>query len=263
MKINFHFSLAANYNTPMIKTEEILIKAPRNKNTVCDIFLYEPGNIEEASLGSLYMVAELTSDEDSLHIINLLSSIIKREYYSLPHRGPVESLEAGLKKANQTLNEIAGQGNLNWLGKIHFICAAINKEKDLFLTQTGAAQAWLCREGQMINITKKMVPPAAKAHPAKTFQSVISGTIGPTDKIIFGTPAIFEYFSLPGLKQIFSLPKTEMIADQINKILREEKKLPTLSALLLEITPEEQILEPVAGTKKFITPPISLAEILN
>ena len=247
----------------MVKTEEILIKAPRSKNTVCDIFMYEPGNIEEASLGSLYMVAELTSNEDSLHLISLISSLIKREYYLLPHRGPVESLEEALKKANQALSEIANQGNLAWLGKIHFICAALNKEKDLFLTQTGCAQAWLCREGQLINITQKMVPPTTKAHPAKTFQSVVSGTVGPTDKIIFGTPAIFDFFSLPGLKQLFSLPKASMIADQIQKVLREEKKPPSLGALLLEIAAEEKILEPAMGGQKFITPPIALEEILS
>lgn len=246
----------------MIKTEEILIKSPRDKNTVCDIFSFEPGNIEETALGNLYIVAQLSSDKDSLHLINLISSLIKREYYLLPHRGPIESLEAGLKKANQALSEIANQGNLNWLGKIHFICAAINKEKDIFLTQTGEAQAWLCRGGHLMNITKKIVPSTIKAHPAKTFQSVISGTIGAADKILFGTPAIFDFFSLPGLKQIFDLPKTEMMADQINKILREEKWPPSLSTLILEIVAEE-IPEVAKGPKKFITPPISLQELLS
>lgn len=247
----------------MIKTEEILIKAPRNKNTVCDIFMYEPGNIEETALGNLYMVAEMTGNEDSLHLTNLLSSLIKREYYLLPHRGPIESLEASLKKANQALSEIANQGNLDWLGKIHFICAALNKEKDLFLTQTGASQAWLCREGQLVNITKKLVLPPAKAHPAKTFQSVISGTVRETDKIIFGTPAIFDFFSLPGLKQVFSQTKISLIADQIQKVLREEKKPPTLGALLLEISADDKIIEPANKPKKFITPPINLGEILS
>lgn len=247
----------------MIKTEEILIKSPRSKNTICDIFMYSPGNIEEEALGSLYMVAELTSNEDSLHLVSLLSSLIKREYYSLPHRGPIESLEAGLKKANQALNEIANQGNLEWLGKIHFICAALNKEQNLFLTQTGSAQAWLCRAGQLTNVTQKLIPSPAKPHPAKTFQNVISGTVEINDKIIFGTPAIFDFFSLPGLKQIFSLPKTEMMADQINRVLREAKKIPTLGALLIEISADEIEIDPAKGQKKFITPPISLNEILN
>lgn len=247
----------------MIKTEEILIKAPRSKNTVCDIFIYEPGTIEEETLGTLYIVAQLTANEDSLHLVSLLSSLIKREYYSQPHRGPIDSLESGLKKANQALNDIANQGNLSWLGKMHFICAALNKEKDLFLTQTGQAQAWLCREGQLVDITKKLVLPTDKVHPAKTFQSVISGAVGPTDKIIFGTPAIFDLFSLPGLKQLFGLSKAAAMADQLNKILREEKRPPALSALILEISEDEIRPEISNRPQHFITPPINLEEILG
>jgi hypothetical protein len=247
----------------MIKTEEILIRGPKNKETICDIFLYEPENIEEASLGGLYMVAEMTANSSSLHLVNLLSSLIKREYYSLPHRGPTDSLEAGLKKANATLSDVANQGNLSWLGKLHFICAAINKEKDIFLTQTGSAQAHLCREGELISITKKIVPSNEKPHPAKTFQSVVSGKIEPLDKIIFGTPSIFDFFSPSGLAQLFALTKIEQIADQMNKVLREQKKPDPLSALLLEIVAEDI---PIPGAKQrrdFITPPILLGEIIK
>ncbi len=247
----------------MIKTEEILIRGPKNKETICDIFLYEPENIEEASLGGLYMVAEMTANSNSFHLINLLSSLIKREYYSLPHRGPTESLEAGLKKANTTLSDVANQGNLSWLGKLHFVCAAINKEKDIFLTQTGSAQAYLCREGELISITKKIIPPTNKPHPAKTFQSVVSGKIEPSDKIIFGTPAIFNFFSPSGLTQLFALPKIEQIADQMNKVLREQKKPDPLSALLLEIMAEDLPVRETKQKNDFITPPILLEEIIK
>jgi len=246
----------------MIKTEEILIRGPKNKETICDIFLYEPENIEEASLGGLYMVAEMTTNSSSFHLINLLSSIIKREYYSLPHRGPTESLEAGLKKANSTLSDVANQGNLSWLGKLHFICAAI-KDKDIFLTQTGSAQAYLCREGELISITKKIVPLNEKPHPAKTFQSVISGKIEPSDKIIFGTPSIFDFFSPSGLAQLFTLPKIEQIADQMNKVIREQKRPGPLSALLLEIVAEDLPATETKQRKGFITPPINLEEIIK
>jgi hypothetical protein len=246
----------------MVRTEEILIADPKNKSAICDIFSYEPENIEEAALGNLYVVAELAANKDSSHLINLLTSLIKREYYALPHRGPLESLEASLKKANIALSELANQGNLEWLGKLHFICAVLNKEKDLFLTQSGEAQAHLFREGKLTNITKKNVPVAQKPHPAKTFQSVISGRIEPSDKLIFGTPAIFDFFSAPGFRQLFGLPGIENICDQMNKVLREEKKPPSLSALLIEVVAEES-LQNIGGSKDFITPPIRLEEIFK
>lgn len=247
----------------MIKTEEILIKGGKNKKSICDIFSYEPENIEEASLGNLYMVAELNADEDSSHLISLLSSLIKREYYGSAHRGPLDSLEASLKKANLTLNELSNKGDLEWLGKLHFICAAINKEQHLFLSQSGNAQAFLCREGLLTNITKKIIPPPTKPHPAKTFQSVISGKIEPTDKLIFATPRLFDFFNPQGLEQLFDFPKIELVSDQINKILREQKKIPPLSALLLEIAPEEEFVAAGGEKNDFITPPIRLEEIIN
>jgi len=248
----------------MVKTEEILIKKSRSKKTICDILIYEPENIEETALGSLYMAAELTANEDSWHLIGLLSSLIKREYYSLPHRGPLDSLEASLKKANQALSELTGQGNLEWLGKIHFVCAALNKEEDLFLAQAGEAQAWLHRNGNLTSITKKIVPSPTRPHPAKTFQSVISGKLAIEDKLILATPALTELFSPPGLQQLFDMPHIAQIADHLNKTLREEKKPPALGALLVEIVPEENIeIAKADPNRKYITPPIDLKEILN
>lgn len=245
----------------MVKTEEILIKGHKNKN-FCDIFIYTPENIEEAALGNLYMVAELATEKESSQLVNLLNSMIKREYYSLSHRGPLESLEASLKKANTALNELANQGNLEWLGQLHFICAALNKEQELFLTQTGAAQVHLWREGKLSSITRKILPLPEKPHPAKTFQSVISGKIGLTDKLILSTPALFNFLSPPGFKQLFNLPNIKHVSDQINKLLREHKKPPPLGTLLLEI--EEEPLSESLTAKPMCrtTPPIRLDEII-
>lgn len=162
-----------------------------------------------------------------------------------------------------TLNELANQGNLQWLGKLHFICAVLNNEQDLFLTQTGAAQAYLCRNGQLSSITKRLVPQPEKAHPSKTFQSVISGKIEAEDKLILATPALFECFSPPGLKQIFEIPRIENISDHISKALREIKRTSAMSALLMEIAPDEIIASNQEENVRHTTPPINLSEIID
>lgn len=246
----------------MIKVAEILIKGNHNKNGFCDLFIYEPENIEESALGNLYMSAELSSNEESLGIISLLTSLIKREYYCAPHRGPMASLEASLKKANITLNELASQGNLNWIGKLHFVCAALNKEEDLYLTQTGLAQAFICRDGQLASITNKLTS-KEKSHPSKTFKSVITGKIEPLDKLIFGTPSLFNIFSPQEFAELLRLPKLQYISEQISKIARQNKKIQALSALVLEMTAEEPEFIPENSNQNFITPPINLEEILR
>ena len=245
----------------LIKHEEILIKNPKNKKTYCEIFSYQPENIEEISLGNLYVVSELTSEENSSRLTNLLNSVIKREFYFSPHRGSLTSMENSLKKVNYLLNEMANQDNLSWLGHLHFICAVFNKQ-DLYLSQAGQAQAWLCREGSLTNITKKIVPAPQKPHPAKIFQSVISGKVELDDKFIFGTPLFFNLFNDKGFEQILTLPKLEMIFHQISQVLHEQKKPPSLGALIIEMAPDEEEISK-KNNNKFITPPIGLSEILN
>ncbi len=244
-----------------IKYQEILIKNTRNKKIYCDIFSYEPETIEELALGGLYIVSELQSDEDPSRLANLLNSIIKREYYYSPHRGALESLETSLKKANMSLNEIAQQGNLSWLGKLHLVCVVINKQ-DLFLSQAGEAEAWLCREGEITNITKKCAENPAKPHPAKIFQNVISGKIELNDKFLLAPPAFSSLFNDQRFKEIFRLPKIEHISERINAAIKEQKKVSPFGALLIEMQPEETAEIP-KKRGNFITPPISLDEVLN
>jgi hypothetical protein len=244
-----------------IKYQEILIRNNRNKKIYCDIFSYEPETIEEMALGGLYIVSELQSEEDPSRLANLLNSIIKREYYYSPHRGALESLEISLKKANMSLNEIAQQGNLSWLGKLHLVCAVINKQ-DLFLSQTGEAQAWLCREGEITDITKKCAENPVKPHPAKIFQNVVSGKIELHDKFLLATPAFSSLFNNERFKETIRLPKIEDISERINAVAKEQKKIPPFGTLLIEMQPEENIEIP---KKKgdFITPPINLDEVLK
>lgn len=244
-----------------IERQEIIIKNFRDKKTYCDIFSYEPETIEESVLGSLHIVSEVQNNEDPSRLINLLNLIIKREYYYSPHRGALESLEACLKKANSSLNEIAQQGNLSWLGKLHLVCIVINKQ-DLFLSQTGQARAWLCREGETTDITKKYTENPAKPHPAKIFQNVISGKIETDDKFLLATPAFSNLFDDRRFKEIICLPKIEHVSERISAAAKEQKKTPPFGVLLVEMRPEETPEIP-GKTDNFITPPIGLDEILN
>lgn len=244
-----------------IKCQEILTKNSRNKKVFCDIFSYEPETIEESALGSLHVVSELQSDDDSSRLVNLLNSMIKREYYYSPHRGPLESLEISLKKANMSLNEIAKQGNLSWLGQLHLVCAVINKQ-NILLSQAGQAQAWLWREGEITDITKKYINNPEKPHPAKIFQSVISGKIESWDKFFLCTPAFFNVFNDERRKEIFSMPKIEYMSEHIQKTIKDQRKTPPFGTLLIEMQPEETS-EILKTTDDHITPPIDLNEILN
>jgi hypothetical protein len=255
-----------------IRSEEIIFKSRPAKEisnkpqTACEIFSYQPENMEQMPLGNLYIVAELSCVKDCGHLANLLTSIIKREYYLAPERGAIKSFRAALKKANNHLADLAKQGNLEWLGKFHFICASLVKE-DLFFVQAGLSNAYLERQNHLVNLGRKIVPDSEKPHPSKIFSSIITGKIEIGDKIVFATPELTKLLSANGLKQILVNNRDLLkISDQIEKIVREENKIMPLAILLLQIEedpPLEQKIPTAQKPKTFITPPIDLGEILK
>lgn len=255
-----------------IQTEQILFQKNKTKHlsaapkTECDIFCYQPDNMEQMPLGNLYIVSELDCVRDCQHLGTLLASLIKREYYLFPQKGALKSFERALSKANNHLKELSKQGNMEWLGKFHFVCTAITNG-ELFLSQAGRAKTLFFREGQLSNLGRKAVPDPEKPHPSKIFSSVVSGKIENNDKIILATPEIDELFSVNGLKQILaSQQNIAMISDQINKILREQNEIMPLAILLLQTQKDElqSSLPPnPSSAHKHITPPIDLNEIIN
>ncbi len=255
-----------------IQTEEIIFQKNKSKDfsaapkTECDIFCYQPDNIEQMPLGNLYIISELDRVCDCQHLGTLLASIIKREYYLFPQKGALKSFERALTRANNHLKELSKEGNMEWLGKFHFVCAAF-AGGEILLSQAGQAKTLFFRQGHLSNLGRKAVPEPEKPHPSKIFSSVVTGKIENGDRIIFATPEIDKLFSVNGLKQILaSQQNLAGVADQINKILREQSKIPPLAILLFETSQDESLPTPEQTpnpTRKFITPPIDLDEILK
>lgn len=252
-----------------IQTEEVILNSSGARQTsrlrtICEIFRYQAENIEQFPLGHLFIVTQLSLVKDCGHLNNLLASIIKREYYAHPQKDFSKSFQKALNKANAHLKEVFKQGSQEWLGKLHFICAVISQDHILF-AQAGEAQAFLWREGRLIDLSHKIIPEAKRPSPNKIFSSLVSGKLQIDDKIIFATPSLHEIFSATALRQILAISDPADMADQINKASREQQKIIPLGILLLKTSKDsDEIKIPSKIEKpKTITPPIDLNEILK
>lgn len=204
------------------------------ENSFCDIFVYEPENVDERELGNLYIVGELVNlSENSSYLVNLLASIIKKEFYSKPKRPTMESLEAGLHKANSTLSNLAEQGNIDWVGNLNMICGAY-KRNELYFSQVGNAKTLLVRESQITDIGKSVVK-EERPHPFKTFTNIASGEIEKNDLILFATPEFFNIFSLEKTRQLASSLNMEELAEVIQDTIEQEENVGTVGLLAVKM----------------------------
>lgn len=180
---------------------DILVCNDKNLRPFMEMFIQEPENIQHQGLGILLGALEVTDNsKDSSYIVNYLISVIKKEYFSKPKRGPIESLESALHKANLALSNLAEHSNISWLGKLNALIAVIEKN-NLHLSQTGATAAFLLRENSLTAINEFPAQTEAAPHPLKTFTTVSSGRLKKGDKLIISTDSLFDIFSLEEIKK--------------------------------------------------------------
>lgn len=221
-----------------LEVREIVFCGGKPEKSFCDTFVYEPENVEEQSLGNLYIVGEIRNlSENSTYLLNLLASIIKKEFYSKSKRSTIESLESSLHKANSTLADYAEQGNVDWIGNLNMICGAY-KNGELHISQTGGIKTLLIRDKQITDIGKDIVK-EEKPHLFRTFANIASGELEINDLLLFATPEFFNEFSLEKIRQLSSSLKFDEFADTIQRSIENESGAIAVSALAMKIKEEK------------------------
>ncbi len=219
-----------------------LVMSRDQKKAFADSFIFEPENIEEQALGNLYVVGEVTNfSESSSYLINLLISIVKREYYSNFRRSPLDSLEAALHKANSTLADFAEQGNIEWINNLN-ITIAVLKDQELHFGQTGHCCVLLVRNKEIANINQGLPPEQTSSH-LKTFANIASGQIEAGDQLIFATESFLDIISETEIKNISELNFEEKIK-KLENIVKANKDLAgSASVIILKISEEPKTAE--------------------
>lgn len=179
---------------------EVLVCKNKSLRPQIEIMIQEPENVSQEGLGTILGIFEITDDsEDSSYIVNYLISVIKKEYLSKPKRGPIESLEAALNKANLALSKLAEHENINWIGKFNAICAVFERG-NFYFSKAGETAVLLLRSHALTDISRDMTP-ADTANPLKTFIDIVSGRLEEGDKIVLTTDEIFNIFSPEEIKR--------------------------------------------------------------
>ncbi len=199
-----------------------LVMSRNQKSAFADSFIFEPENIEEQALGNLYVIGEVTNfSENSSYLINLLISIVKREYYSDSKRSPMDSLESALHKANSTLADFAEQGNIEWINNLN-ITIAVLKGGELHFSQTGHCVVLLIRGGEIANISHGLGAEQANNH-LKTFANIASGQVEMDDQLILATESFLSIVSESEIKRISELGFKEKIKE-LERVVRTSKE---------------------------------------
>lgn len=157
-----------------------------------EMFLFDQKNIEQKSLGTLLGFFKINDTSiESAYIVNFLTSVLKKEYFSRAQRTAPHALEAALNKTNLALSELAKQGNVTWIGKIEAaICALENNA--IHFSVSGVGKIFLFRNGILTDISDGLAPEDNPPHPLKTFTDISSGRVRKDDRIMLLTQELLN-----------------------------------------------------------------------
>jgi hypothetical protein len=218
------------------------------EDLIFDSFCYEPANIYEKRLGSLYVIGELRNAlPENYHFLSNLAQVIKGNFYFSPIKPREKSFKDCLKKANEFLEKEVEKNNTSWLGNLNLAVISL-KNFNLNFTKVGDIKILLLRSGQIIDIGKELEFQEFEPYPLKIFSNIVTGKLAPNDIILIATKEIFSAFNEK--EGALAQNLLEKIATQVpfeekllKKILKEnEKFLSQISGVCVLVVLKPKIL---------------------
>ena len=232
-------------------------RAGDKDDLIFDSFCYEPENIYERKMGSLYMAGILKNTlPQNVRFLENLARIIKEKYYKLT-LSPEKSLRETLRGANEFLEKIAKGGEVSWLGNLSFAVLSLvlnqkNGGGELNFTKVGESKILLIRKGQIIDIEEKLKFEEIEPYPLKIFGNIVSGKLAENDLILVLTKEVSDLFQNQNiLKQIAELSFSNGVEPKKLKSIFDAKKdsLSEISGLCLMIVLSRELL--IKGKESF------------
>lgn len=233
---------------------------------IFDSFCYEPENIYEKRVGSLYLVGLLKNVlPQNVRFLEKLAKIIKERYYRLTLKNPEKALQESLKEANEFLEQVARKGDVRWLGNLNFATLSL-KDYELNFTKVGEMKIFLLRRGRIIDIDQKLKFEEITPWPLRIFGNIVSGKLTEGDVILVSTSEVSNFFekenllaeigkirpfSEKGLKEAFDKKFAELHSSHPLRDDRAKEEILKISGICLAIVLTKEVL---AGKKEIITP---------
>ena len=159
-------------------TREIVLQG-KPEDGQADVFSYNYEGSSSNNLGSLFIVGHVQpATEDTSYMINLVSSLAKREYYAQPDTLSKDSFSKTLKKINEVLQDFFRDKDT----KINIGIFTVAGE-NIFISRLGKFKIVLARNNENIDILNNINLFNKEHIQEKEFSNIISGKIMPGDKI--------------------------------------------------------------------------------
>ena len=194
----------------------------------------ESENFLERQYGRVFIVADTPFTDDAYDVGEIITDTFQREFFEDLNRSVGGSFEHALTVLNQTLADLAAEGQSDWVGKLDAVICVVH-ENEIFVTQAGNAKAYLVRGHASTDITEGLSEPPAGGQTAKTFLNVAEGALEVGDKLLLATPELLSRIPIRDLRRTVFLHPPVRAIQKLAEHLAEQRP-ERFAAVIVELT---------------------------
>ncbi len=200
--------------------EVVVIKDPKLR-PFFNVFDAVGQNIKQQKLGKIFGIIQVDdTSENSAYLPNMLTQIIKKEYFKNKNKSCGKSFEIALHKINLALTELTQHEIVEWMGNLNAAIGVIC-ENEIHFAQIGQGRILFLKNEKISNI-KSASSKNEEYHPMKTFASISAGKIEANNKIIFTLKETFDTLPLEELTRHFKTFDSVEFDNIISATLKNE-----------------------------------------
>lgn len=196
-------SLRANYE---------FLFVGRDENSFLENYSYDLFQDHGDKSGQVFINLEVQNNPvDAEEIGGVIYETMQKVFFEDVAGDPYTRFEVALKAVNNVLTEFKAQKVSGYIGNLNIIISAIVGE-DLFLAQTGDAEAYLIRKRYVSIVSEGLSDEEGDG--TEIFTSIASGKIEAGDFVLFSSTRLLRYVSKTDLAQCVNKKSiTESLAE--------------------------------------------------
>lgn len=173
----------------------------KEEGSFLENYAYDLGEGEEDA-GQLFVSIEIQNNPADAEVIaETIFDSARKIFFSDLEKDVYDRFEDALKEINSAINGFKSETVSKFIGNLHVVIGVV-AGKELYLSQTGDAEAYLMRKKYCSVITEGLSDPTETE--GETFKNIASGTIEPGDFVIFATTRLLRYISKSDFIQVLN-----------------------------------------------------------
>ncbi|MBI4231689.1 hypothetical protein HY605_00535 [Candidatus Peregrinibacteria bacterium] len=191
----------------------------KDENSYLESYVYDLFQEHGDKSGQVFINLEVQNNPvDAEEIGNVIYETMQKVFFEDVGRDPYERFEIALKSVNNILAEFKGQKVSGYIGNLNIVIAAIVGDQ-LFLTQTGDAEAYLIRKRYVSIVSEGL---SDDSEDSDVFASIASGQIEAGDFVLFSSTRLIRYISKTDLASCVNKKSVVESLDEVKDIISTE-----------------------------------------